>query len=467
MVRRFQEMEEDAHDEYARYQQEPGKRPKDVAGRYELTRPSLRSLQTGIKAKFLTVYTNGEKYIFDKPVQISFKIKTFPKLESLLDEIARSKERINKTLVRYLFKWPSGQLVTDVTDIHEDDETTMYVCSDNMKLYRRGRYGETGFAGPGDGGSDGSGRNSYESRGNVRSNKVSPVRRSRVSMNGGKGHHIQIISNTNRNSRQGLFLDPKSNLPFEEILRNVTEMLDMENPPCRALYSLNPPFKKVDSISSLNRIIPMYGDTFIACGQEEPTLPTRDVSPVRNGGKTHRMQNGEKRPNGQKNERRDQQGSERKSEVFEDAKGREFQRFQEEQDQEEEAEDGEEEVAQTNGDSPRQRSASPRREPPHAREDKRRQPPPTQKQEDASLQRRVEKGAQGKKAQNGNQKVQKASMTSRDMEPEGNDRKRNGVGDGADSEWESRGSSPSEREMAKRIEDMEEIKKDLDEDVEY
>lgn len=234
--------EDDSYDDYARYQ--PQRKPPT---RYEVARTTLRSLQSSMKAKIITVYTNGDKYIHDKPIQISFRMKTYPQLNSLLDDIARRKERINKTLVRFLFKWPSGEECVDVHEIAEDDETNIYVCSDVKKLYRRGRYGGLEFGG-GTGSSNKYSRNSHDSRGTFRSEKPSPVAmRSNGSMTAGRGQpvNITVISNTNRHSKQSLFIDPKSNLPFESILQNVTEMLDMDYPPCVALYSIRPPYKKV------------------------------------------------------------------------------------------------------------------------------------------------------------------------------------------------------------------------------
>lgn len=247
-------MDDDAYDEYSRYQQAPRKR---APPRYEVARPTLRSLQSSMKAKIITVYTNGDKYIHDKPIQLSFRIKTYPQLDSLLDDIARRKERINKTLVKYLFKWPSGEECVDVHEISEDDDTTIYICSDTRKLYRRGGYGGIEFGGK-PGGSSKYSRNSHDSRGTMRSEKPSPVAmRSNGSMNGGRGQpvNITVISNTNRHSKQSLFIDPKSNLPFEAILQNVTEMLDMDHPPCVALYSVKSPYKKVRLLQDMFKLI--------------------------------------------------------------------------------------------------------------------------------------------------------------------------------------------------------------------
>lgn len=235
------QMDDDTYDDYSRYQQTGPKRKPPA--RYEVARPSLRSLQSSMKAKIITVYTNGDKYIHDKPITLAFKTKIYPQLASLLDDIARRKERINKTLVRYLFKWPSGEECVDVQEIGEDDDTNIYVCSDTRKLYKKGRYGGIEFGGE-PGVSSKYSRNSHDSRGTLRSEKPSPVARSNGSTRG-QPVNITVISNTNRVSKQSLFIDPKSNLPFESILQNVTEMLDMDHPPCVALYSVKPPYKKV------------------------------------------------------------------------------------------------------------------------------------------------------------------------------------------------------------------------------
>ena len=223
-------------------QHQTGKQERDP--RNEVVRPSLKSLQSGVKAKFITVYTNGEKNIHDKPVQISFKLKTFPKLDSLLDEIARAKERINKTLVRYLFKWPSGEQVFDVKSIQEDDETHVYICSDKKKLFKHGRYNDIDY------GSRTLSSGLISNKSTAKSlPKVTPPAavRGNVPKSGGAGAPVTItvISNTVRNSKQFYFFDPRSHLPFEEILRSITDMVVMDDAPCTALYSTKRPFTKV------------------------------------------------------------------------------------------------------------------------------------------------------------------------------------------------------------------------------
>lgn len=467
MVRRYQEVDDDTYDDYSRYQQAPRKKAQNPSGRYEMVRPSLRSLQSSMKAKIITVYTNGDKYIHDKPITISFRIKAYPQVNSLLDDIARRKERINKTMVRYLFKWPSGEEVVDVHEISEDDETTIYVCSDVKKLYKQGKYG--GLEHGASTGSGGSSKYSRDSRGTVRSEKVSPVaRRSQGSLNGSRGQpvNITVISNTNRNSRQSLFLDPKSNQPFESILQNVTDMLEMDYPPCIALYSVKPPYKKADSISSFNRIVPQYGDTFWACGKEgepiEKSEKSRDSSPMRNGNGQHRSKNGAPKQNGYNNNKGGR-------DTFEDSQGREFQRYQSQDNQyDDDGEDDYDNQSPVRGSPPRKQQPQQQRR--YEEEEEDQSPTRRDNRDNKASKKTPRQDEQDRNKPPAKKTMERNDSPSPRKDDSDDDRQvRNGrkTDDDSDDDERSRDNSPTEEEMKERIANMEEPNDDLDKNVHY
>jgi hypothetical protein len=64
----------------------------------------------------------------------------------------------------------------------------------------------------------------------------SPLRRPRV---------LTIISNMYRDSREKLILNTNSQMNFEDILNDISNMVNIPNPPVRALYTERPPHQKV------------------------------------------------------------------------------------------------------------------------------------------------------------------------------------------------------------------------------
>lgn len=467
------------NDEYGRFQETTSrKQGAGVDRRLEIGRSSLQSLQSSVRAKFILIYTNGEQYIHDKPIQVSFSRKKFPQLYSLLDEIARGKERINKTSVRYLFKWPSGEEVRDVADIDKDEETYVYVCSDVKKLYKSANYGgiEFGSSGLAAEPTDKQSRNSYNSRTGRLPNARSPI-------------NITVISNTNRQSKQSLFVDPQSKQPFEEILRNVTEMLDMENPPCKALYSTKPPFRKVDSISSFNRIAQTYGDTFWACGSEgEPieksSRTPRDASPMRNNN-SQRQKNVSQQDSGYRP--RQNNGNVRSSETNGTSQGRKDERRERQppSNRQRQIEDKQSPSKQENKRDSRQRlkvEQSPNGEeitndyqydqdenPNSMRNDNSRdvgqehlvQRKSTEEQATKRKEDKIHDRHESLDRENDNH--QTTLKQTKDQEQTKHDISGNYVDDGNFSQKDY----PSEAEMSNRIAEMERMKSDVDKDIEY
>lgn len=64
----------------------------------------------------------------------------------------------------------------------------------------------------------------------------SPLRRPRV---------LTVISNMKRDSREKLILNTNSKMNFEDILNDISNMINIPNPPVKALYTENKPHLKV------------------------------------------------------------------------------------------------------------------------------------------------------------------------------------------------------------------------------
>ncbi|CAD5119118.1 DgyrCDS7761 [Dimorphilus gyrociliatus] len=78
---------------------------------------------------------------------------------------------------------------------------------------------------------------------------------------------LLIVSNTKRSSRQKIFLNPKTNQDFSRFLYDLGNTVELDYPPITALFTAQPPYKKVESYSQLLRDCKL-NDAFIACGQE-------------------------------------------------------------------------------------------------------------------------------------------------------------------------------------------------------
>lgn len=220
----------DKYDDYsARFQPARSKKHSSSGvSRYEVTRPSLKALQSLRKAKFLFVFPNKKTTQKEEtPVRVTFSRKKFPCIQSLLDEISRL-TKANGTSVTCLYKWPCGDQVYDITEIEEDEETNKFVWSSGKKLDMQLIHGGIKF---GD-------------------------KNSRCSDKPSRGQQltIHVISNIDRKSKQSLLIDPFGKQSFEEILKSIEGMVRV-NPPCMALVTKSCPYVKV------SKFIP-YGSSF-------------------------------------------------------------------------------------------------------------------------------------------------------------------------------------------------------------
>ena len=242
----FQVDADDQSDYAPRYPQPQRKRARDY-GRYEYEPPSLQHRQEALKAQRIHVFTNGGQYEGESGLHFSFSRKQFPRFESLL-EFVNSRIR-TKIAVRFLYRWPACEEIKVLEDIEEDDR--IFVASDCRKIYKRRNYAGIPFGGDRYGGdqtafSEKYSRGSHESRSTIRS-KPSPVshRSNNSIMTSGRAPiMINLISNMDRGSKQSMIINPQSG-NFEDILKTVEEIINIDRPPVTALYTLRPPHKKV------------------------------------------------------------------------------------------------------------------------------------------------------------------------------------------------------------------------------
>ena len=223
------------------------KRAQDY-GRYDSEAPSLQNRQDALKATRIHVYTNGTQYQGEAGLHFSYNRKHFPCMESLLGFMT---EKIRtKIAVRYLFSWPSGEEIKLIEDI--DDDQTLFVASDNRKLNIKRDYGNVKY------GSDryeGGGSTAFSERygrknpsSSTTTGKPSPVsvNSNNSLMTSSRGPiMINLISNTDRGSKQSMFVNPQSG-SFEDIMKTVPELINIGRPPVTALYTCRYPHKKVN-----------------------------------------------------------------------------------------------------------------------------------------------------------------------------------------------------------------------------
>jgi hypothetical protein len=183
-----------------------------------------------IKAKIISVYTNGERYKNDKSVNVTFSVKRFPDLEPLFKEILDRKAKFNNSSVDCLYSWPKGELIESVYDIEEDPNTTIYVCSDRKeKLYKKGNYGKIPHQSSSVGGSAFTEKYSRNSQ-----------------LNGGQSNTLKVTSAAT-GEEVSIFIDKKSQQPYEGLLENIRGMFGNKHPKIVTLYTMSKHPKKVIS----------------------------------------------------------------------------------------------------------------------------------------------------------------------------------------------------------------------------
>ncbi|XP_059160447.1 echinoderm microtubule-associated protein-like CG42247, partial [Physella acuta] len=232
------------------------RKPQKIRQRYEDSR--LRDVSNdvsqkqpgeggdGIKGRRVLFFRNGDAHF--KPKQVLINQKTYANLEKLLVDLSSMVE--TSTGVKYIFSWPEGREIKSITEF---ENGKYYVCSSTSKLQKvdYGNSRESHWKG---GKIDRKENFLFQHDGKVQS----PLRRPRV---------LTIISNIYRDSREKLILNTNSQMNFEDILNDISNLVNIPNPPVRALYTERAPHQKVESYSQLIREFGDH-DNFLACGEE-------------------------------------------------------------------------------------------------------------------------------------------------------------------------------------------------------
>ncbi|XP_064641894.1 echinoderm microtubule-associated protein-like 4 isoform X3 [Lineus longissimus] len=232
------------------------------------------------KGKLVSFFRNGDPHF--KGLKTSISQKQFSTFETLLMWL---NEKVPTTTgVRYLFVHPEGY---EVKDINEIEGGKSYVVSGVKKLNTSVVYGNS---------KENFWHNNKMSAGKLRradrqllrEGPGGPYSHDKNYTGASPGQQrpriFTVISNTHRDSKEKVILNPQTAQTFEDLLRqDFTNMLKLATPPVQTLYTAREPFKRVESYSQLFREFKNH-DAFIACGMElKPyELKNRAAPGVRN-----------------------------------------------------------------------------------------------------------------------------------------------------------------------------------------
>ncbi|XP_074654603.1 77 kDa echinoderm microtubule-associated protein-like isoform X2 [Tubulanus polymorphus] len=215
------------------------------------------------KGKLVTFFRNGDPNYKGLTTSISQKI--FMTFETLLMWL---NEKISTTTgVRYVFGIPDGR---EIRDVSEFQGGRSYVVSSVKELNTKVVYGYSRENFWQNKRPSASKFRRGEPQALLRPSPVLPpehIRGSHTPLTL-KPRIFTIISNTHRDSREKVILNPQTAQSFEDLLKDFTNMLKLEYPPVSRIYTARPPFKKVQGYSQLFREFRDH-DAFIACGNEE------------------------------------------------------------------------------------------------------------------------------------------------------------------------------------------------------
>ncbi|GFR66996.1 serine/threonine-protein kinase DCLK2 [Elysia marginata] len=200
---------------------------QDISNGNRRRQPTTGNQQTTKESylgKRVWFFRNGD--IHYKPKQILINSRIYQSLEHLLVGLSQIVE--TSTGVKFVFSWPEGK---EVKSLSEFQNGKYYVCSSTRQL-QRVDYGNS-REGPWRLGKIDRNENFlFQKNGKVQS----PLRRPRV---------LTIISNMYRDSREKLILNTNSQMNFEDILTDIVNMVNIPNPPVRALYTERRPHQQV------------------------------------------------------------------------------------------------------------------------------------------------------------------------------------------------------------------------------
>ncbi|CAE1225149.1 EML1_2 [Acanthosepion pharaonis] len=207
------------------------------------------------KGRLVTFYRNGDP--FSSGLIVSISQKSFPTLDSLLAWL--NTKIVTTNGVKFIFSYPDGHEVKSVSDFRGG---YLYVVSSTRTFNRNIKYGVCKEQ-------QQMWSNKALTGENMKNGAANPnvvKGRSRHGSLGGQTQWrprvITVISNTNRELRERLILNPKTTQNFEELPL-------WKGRPVKALYTIQPPYIKVESYSQLFRDFKDH-HTFLACGEELP-----------------------------------------------------------------------------------------------------------------------------------------------------------------------------------------------------
>ncbi|XP_035829085.1 echinoderm microtubule-associated protein-like CG42247 [Aplysia californica] len=260
------------------------RRQVDDMGRYEesrirdVTNEQPRPMpppgeSVGSKGRRVYFFRNGDVHF--KARQILVNSKLYLNLEKLLVNLSSIVE--TSTGVKHIFSWPEGREIKSITEF---ENGKYYVCSSTNKLQRLD-YGNSKEGYWKNGKVDRKETYLFQKDGKIQS----PLRRPRV---------LTIISNLYRDSREKLILNTSSAMNFEDILNDIVNMVNIPNPPVRALYTERKPHTRVESYSQLIRDFADH-ENFLACGEEMVPLEMTSKRPLPGGGPENGGKKGHRR----------------------------------------------------------------------------------------------------------------------------------------------------------------------------
>ena len=215
-------------------------------------------------------YRNGDSYFGGH--QVAVTKKDFPSIESLLVYLGG---KINTTLgVRYIFRVRDGKEIRDIADIQGEElyvvsSTKKYIKIDYMYIAKDKYWKNEGLVGgkmrreekklyiqrdrrsqsyPGSSQHERNGR--YNSKPAMGRWSVTDGGHNRSGSNFNSQRQptarvITIVSNTHRDSEGKVLLNIGTTQTYEDILKDVGQMVTLDKPPVVALYVAHEPYTKV------------------------------------------------------------------------------------------------------------------------------------------------------------------------------------------------------------------------------
>nr|XP_006815111.1 PREDICTED: echinoderm microtubule-associated protein-like CG42247-like [Saccoglossus kowalevskii] len=278
------------------YDEEPSQWESFDTSAFNLMSPTMdvmahhngQPLHKESKGKLITFYRNGDRHF--KGLTIPVNHRNFSTWETLLVYLS---EKITLPYgVRHIYTL-NGRMLGDISELEAGKG---YVCAGGQFVSQipYGKSSERYWHNrKPTGGIRKTDRPLFKPAGMTGVPNLSPQPLSRLSNESPTMRHkpriITVLSNTHRDSKAKILLNPKTTQSFEQVLRDMTQALTMRSPPIQALYTWKTE-ERVESFSQLFRDFRDY-DTFVACGAEDllRTPPANNVYSSLDGAPSRRQ----------------------------------------------------------------------------------------------------------------------------------------------------------------------------------